>query len=99
MRGMPQHPGGQNTTFTSSVKGLANMLAVIATFLGTPAAYGASVGWVIQYSEQNYITGIADIVSFIWFLCVALSIFFLARMTLSTAIVAGGMAAAARFAI
>lgn len=99
MRGMPQQPGGQNSAFLGSVKGLANMLAVIAAFMGTPAAYGASVGWVVRYSEQNYMTGIGDFISLIWFVCVALTIFFIARMTLSTAVVMGGIAVAARFAI
>jgi len=100
MRGMPQQQGGgQNTAFMSSVKGFATMVAIIATFLGTPALYGFSVDWVVTYSEQNYMAGIADIVSVIWFGCVGSTLYFIAKMTASTAIVALGIAAAARFAI
>ena len=96
----PQIPGPKgtpNSIFMSSAKGLANVLAFLAAFLGTPAIYDHTVGWVTSFTAYNYSPAISDFAAIIWFAVVALSLFFIARMTLSTAIVLGSLSVAAKF--
>ncbi|WP_417449548.1 hypothetical protein [Kordiimonas sp.] len=89
--------GSPNSIFMSSAKGLANVLAFIAAFLGTPAVYDNTVGWVTSFTAYNYNAALSDMVAVIWFAVVALTIFFISRMTLSTAIVLGSLSVAAKF--
>jgi len=83
--------------FMSSVTGLANVIAVVVAFFATPVAYQRTVGWVQSFTANHYGYGFEDITAFIWWLIVALLIFFFARASISTALVMGGLAIAARF--
>ena len=81
----------------SSVTSLANVSAVVVAFFATPVAYQRTVGWVQSFTANHYGYGFEDITAFIWWLIVALLIFFFARASISTALVMGGLAIAARF--
>lgn len=83
--------------FMSSVEALANILAFIAAFLLTPEAYARSVAWVVQYTASRYGPGLEGAVAVVWFGTTALLLFFSARATIATAIVAAGLAIALRF--
>ena len=82
--------------FGSSLIGLANTLAVVCTFLVTPTLYGRTIDWVQRYTALNYGYGWEDLVSFAWLLvCIAL-VFFISRASISTALIAGGLALMSR---
>ena len=83
--------------FMSSVTGLANVIAVVVAFFATPVVYQRTVGWVQSFTANHYGYGFEDITAFVWWLIVALLIFFGARASISTALVMGGLAIAARF--
>jgi len=83
--------------FMSSVHGLANTLAVLVTFFTVPAVYGRSVDWVAAFTGAHYGAEFTDFVSFVWFILLALLVFFTARASISTLLVMGGLALAARF--
>ena len=85
------------TTFASSLQGLATLVAMVTAFLGTPALYGRTINWLQDYTYYNYGAGFEDLVAFTWFLMCGGMIFFLARATLSTALIMGGLALVTRF--
>ncbi len=96
-----QRPGGENSAnkmFTGSVEGFANVVAVIAAFLGTPPLHRVSAGFIQDYTAAEYGEWLAEPVSFVWFCLIAAAVFFISRATLSTALVMGGLMLAARFA-
>lgn len=92
-----RHQQAGRSIFMSSIVGLSNIIAVIVTFFATPLAYGHSVGWVQRFTSRHYGYGFEDITAFVWWMIVALLIFFGARASISTALVMGGLAIAARF--
>ena len=61
-----KHKAASQSIFMSSVMGLANTLAVVATFLGAPPLYGRTVGWVQVFTSHHYGTGYEDITAFLW---------------------------------
>ena len=81
----------------SSIVGLANILAALAAFLGTPPVYGKTLGWVQRYTANHYGYEFVDLISFGWWVICALLIFFIARASVGTALGMGGLAIAARF--
>ncbi|MBU1210180.1 MAG: hypothetical protein KJ587_02785 [Alphaproteobacteria bacterium] len=89
--------GKRQKVFMSSVEALANILAFVAAFFATPEVFGRTVGWVVTYTAARYGTGFEDFTAFGWFAVTGLLIFFGARATISTAIVAAGLAVAVRF--
>lgn len=98
----PYHPNqhhdqASRSIFMSSVIGLSNIVAVLVAFFATPVAYTASLGWVQRFTTRHYGYGFEDITAFVWWIIVALLIFFGARASISTALVMGGLAIAARF--
>ncbi len=92
----PDQRQATQTVFMQSIIGLANLVAIIAAFLGTPELYGRTIGWIQSYTSSNYGAGLEDIVSFTWFVICACLIFFLARTTVSTALIMGGLAVVTR---
>lgn len=94
---MAKETNASRSMFEGSVRGFANVAAVLAAFIGTPPAFSATQPWMIDYVEHHYGYGFGDLFSFAWWVCLALAIFFSARMTLSTALVMGGLALAVRF--
>ena len=83
--------------FTSSMNGLANVIAVLASFLGTPWLFDVTIDWLHEYTARAYGYGFETPVSIVWFLACSLLIFFTARATVSTALVMGGAALLTRF--
>lgn len=83
----------------SSSEGLANVLAGVAAFLGTPPVHSFSVGWVQDYTTNHYGYGFEDLSAFAWFVAIAAAIFFTTRMTVGTALVAGVTALVIRFLV
>jgi len=88
-----------NNIFMSSIGWLANLIAFIASFLGTPFVYGKTIGWIHRYTAMNYGGGYVDLITFVWWAICALLIFFIARASIGTALVMGGLAIAARFLV
>lgn len=91
------HHGKRQQVFMSSVEWLANLFALLATFFLTPEIHGRTVDWIVNYTASRYGAGFEDLTSFGWFVMTGLLVFFTARATLATAIVAGGLALATRF--
>lgn len=85
-----------SSMFTSSVYGVANILAIIITFLGTPAVYGRTIDWVQRYAASNYGYGLEDFVALMWGLICMTLVFFVSRASVSTALVMGGLTIATR---
>ncbi|MEM9668633.1 MAG: hypothetical protein AAF950_06875 [Pseudomonadota bacterium] len=96
MNPLNKHQAAGRSIFMSSVQGLANLLAFICTFIGAPPLYSKTIGWVQSFIVQHYGYGLADITSLVWGITCGLFIFFLSRMSISTALVMGGLAVAAR---
>ncbi len=82
--------------FLASIFGLANTLAVVATFLGVPQLYGRSIVWIQAYTARHYGYGLEDLIAFAWFVICACFLFFISRASISTALVMGGLALATR---
>ena len=91
------HRQKRQQVFMSSVEWLANLFALLAAFFLTPEIYVRTVNWIVNYTASRYGAGFEDITAFAWFVVTALVVFFTARATLATAIVAGGLALATRF--
>ena len=83
--------------FMSSVKGLANTGAVVATFFIAPLLYAQSVEWIRIVTARHYGPEWTDLSDIAWFVLVALLTFFVARASVSTLLVMGGLAVATRF--
>ncbi len=83
--------------FMSSIHGLANVGAVAVTFFSVPAVYSRTVNWVSAFAANHYGAEFSDFASFAWFIILALLVFFIARASLSTLLVMGGLAIAVRF--
>lgn len=92
-----KHGNPTRSVFMSSVHGLANTLAVVVTFFGTPALYGRTIQWVQSYTASNYGYGLEDLVALAWGCVCAALVFFVSRASISTALVMGGLALATRF--
>lgn len=89
--------GKRQQVFVSSIEALANILAFMTAFLVTPEIHTRTVGWVVSYASLRYGPGFEDLITFGWFVATALLVFFGARATLATAIIAAGVAFAIRF--
>lgn len=83
--------------FMSSMIGVANILAVVAAFIGSPWLYAKSIGWVQTYIVNHYGYGFQDITSFVWFIICAGFVFFTARASISTAIVMTALTVMTKF--
>ena len=97
MFSMDKQREASRSIFMSSMKGLANTGAVAATFFVAPVAYSASVDWIEDFAIQHYGQAWAGITEFAWFILVAVLVFFVARASLSTLLVMGGLAVATKF--
>ena len=82
--------------FMDSTKGLANTAAAVVAFFATGPLYAKSVNWVTAYTASQYGTGLESLVAFFWFIAVACMAFFVARASVATLIVMGGLALATR---
>jgi len=96
MNNTQKHQEAGKNIFMSSMTGLANVLAVGATFFGTGPLYSRTVDWAYRFAVNHYGYGIADFTTLIWGVLCAALIFFIARASISTALVTGGLALAMR---
>ena len=64
----PNHKAAGQNIFMSSMIGLANVLAVVITFLCTPMLHAKTQPWVQQGIFVHYGGGDADIVNVCWFI-------------------------------
>ena len=96
MLGMDKHRAAGRNIFMDSTKGLATVLALAVTLLAVPKLYTETVGWVRDFVSGAYGTGWEDIASFLWGLLSAATVFYIARMSIGTALVMGGLAVATR---
>lgn len=83
--------------FMSSVNGLANVAAAVATFFATPLAYNFTEDWISGFVARHYGDGFTSIALIGWFIATALMTFFVARASLGLAITMGGLAIMVRF--
>ncbi len=90
------HRNKRQQFFMQNIEAVANILAFVTAFLATPEVWARSVGWVVNYTSQRYGPEFEGPVSLGWFVTVALLIFFGARATLATAILAAGLTLAIR---
>lgn len=97
MFGNKNHSEAGKSIFMSSITGLANTLALVATFLGAPALYGRSIDWVQRFTINQYGYGLEDLTAFVWFIICGCLVFFVSRGSVSTALVMGGGIIVMRF--
>lgn len=97
MLGDNKHREAPQSVFMSSVKGLANTGAVVATFFAVPPLYSGTAGWIEAYTARHYGPEFTELTSLAWYGLIALLTFFVARASLSTLLVIGGLTIATRF--
>lgn len=83
--------------FMQSVEWLANLVAVIIALFATPELHARTIGFVQHFVRGNYASGFDGAVDLSWWLLCWLLVFCITRMTVSTAIVVGGLTIAMRF--
>ena len=97
-----QHPVNNqqntpNSVFMESVTWLANIVAALIAWVVTPFIHAPTVGWAIEFQRKYYAPGLDEPVHFIWWIAIFLITFCLARMSISTLLISGGLALAVRF--
>ena len=83
--------------FMSSVVGLANVLALVAAFLGGPTLFQYTAPTILDLTYQTYGGEIIGLAKLAWYGLCYLLIFFVARATIGTALIFGGLALVTRF--
>ncbi len=83
--------------FMTNIEALANILAFVTAFIATPEVYARTVVWVVNFTAHRYGEGYEGFTAIGWFVVTGLLIFFGARATLATAILAAGLTLAVRF--
>lgn len=83
--------------YQQSIEAIANILAAIIAFWLTPVVYGQTIVWVSQLTERSYGVGYVDLAEFVWFVLVALLLFYMSRVATSIIIIMGGLYLAMRF--
>ena len=83
--------------FMSSMFWFANVAAGIAAFFGTGPAHQATVGWVRDFTIEQYGYAMAGFVEWAWWFAIAGLLFTISRASIATLIVMGAFAVAVRF--
>ncbi|MDG1286340.1 MAG: hypothetical protein P8P30_02110 [Rickettsiales bacterium] len=96
MIGMDKHKQAGQSIFMSSIQGLANVLAIVATFMGTGPLYTATQGWVFEFAISHYGHASADFITLVWGVICGAFIFFIARASIGTALMFGAIAVMTR---
>jgi len=91
------HKAAARGVFMSSIEWLANIGAVVVTFFATPIVYGFTIGWVTRFTQHYYGDAFLDVVTFVWGGIVMLLLGCIARMSIGTVLVLGGLIFATRF--
>ena len=91
------HQSAANSVFMQTVEWLANVVALIIAWFATPFIHARSVDWVLAFNRQHYAPGFDEPVYYAWWIAVYFTTFCIARMSVSTLMVAGGLALAVRF--
>tara|TARA_R110001599_G_scaffold182328_1_gene375297 strand:- start:4338 stop:4625 length:288 start_codon:yes stop_codon:yes gene_type:complete len=94
---MDKHREAGRNVFMGSVNGLANVLAIAVAFLVTPKFYELTSSSIRDFVGGAYGSNWTDLASFGWGLISATTIFYIARMSIGTALIMGGLAIATRF--
>ncbi|MEP2828953.1 hypothetical protein [Parvibaculum sp.] len=84
------------SVFEKSVFGIANVAAVIMTYLATPFVFDLSIDWIEAFTREHYGRDAADLIELPWFALSGLTVFFVSRATVGVAITIGGLALASR---
>lgn len=92
-----KYRAASRANFMSSMQGLANVLAIIFTFVGAPPLYSKTIGFVQGFITNHYGYGFEDVATFAWGLICAALIFFVSRASVSTMLIMGAIAIATRF--
>ena len=87
---------GQNL-FMASVTGLANVLALVAAFLGGPTLYQYTGPYILELTYQAYGNELVDLAKLVWYGLSYMLVYFVARATIGTALIFGGLAIVTRF--
>lgn len=83
----------------ASVVGISNISAGVVAYLGAAPVYSRTVGWIQRYTANNYGFEYVEIAGVGWFLVCVAGIFFVARASIGTALVMGGLAITARLLV
>lgn len=89
--------GEARSVFMASIKGLALVGGLVAAFLFSPALYHASAPLVEEFARHNYGADWASVSVWLWWVPVALGVFFGTSAVLSMALMASGLAVASLF--
>jgi len=92
-----KHRQAGQSMFMSSMNGLANLIGVAAGFFLGPMAYSRTIEPIQRFTIHHYGYGWEDVTAFMWFVICALVVFFIARASIGTALVMGGLAIVTRF--
>lgn len=87
---------GGGSFFMGSVEWLANLLALVVSFFATPPLFNFSVVFVAAYARDQYGAEWVSLAVLAWGAVIALTTFFLARASIGTCLVMGGLTIAAR---
>lgn len=79
-----------------SLEGFANFVAVVITFFGAPLAYQLTAPFVREFTRNHYSYELVPIADGCWIIIVGGLVFFGARISTTTLILAGGIVLAAR---
>lgn len=93
------HAEAGKNILMSSIVGLANILALVAAFFGGPLLWQHTIVYVRDLTYQTYGESLIGLASLAWYGLSFMLVFFIARMSIGTALVMGGAAFIARFMI
>lgn len=91
------HAQAGQSIFMGSVVLLANTVAVVVTFFGTPWLWRRTVGHVREFTYQMNGAAWVDFASIAWFVICGLLVFSISRASIGTALIFGGLAIVTRF--
>lgn len=87
----------RRSTVMNAAEMLANGVALIATFFITPQVYARTIGFVTRFTETSYGAEFVDPVQLLWMPAVGFLTFYIARISIETAIMSAALAFAVRF--
>jgi hypothetical protein len=93
---LDKHRSAGRSLLMSSAEGLANVLAIAVAFLLTPKLYEWTEGAIRALAVGAYGPGFADLASFGWAIICALTVFFIARAGIGTALMCAALALVSR---
>ena len=92
-----QHRDDQKKTVMTAAQMIENIVAGIATFFITPEIYIRTVDFVMRFTDSRYGADLVPVVQMGWMPAVAVLTFYIARISIETAIMSAALAFAVRF--